>query len=102
MTEIDLILEIIGIILTGIAIIIVIWFNIKNIKKADERLERTLRKEVITRNRRIQKIFNVIKKIFNEIIFVAEPSDRGNYKSYMISFEGNIESPCKILKGVSD
>lgn len=96
MAEIDLILETIGIILTGIAIIIVIWFNIKNIKKTDERLERTLRKDEITRNRRIQKIFNVIKKNINEIIFISEPSDRGNYKSYMISFEGNIESPFKI------
>lgn len=93
MTEIDLILEIIGIILTGIAIIIVIWFNIKNIKKADERLERALRKEETTQNRRIQLIFNAVKKMINEIIFIDKPSDRGNYKSYMISFEKNIESP---------
>lgn len=96
MTEIDLILEILGISLTGIAIIIVIWFNIKNIKKADERLGRTLRKEEITQNRRIQKIFNAIKKIVNEVIFISEPSDRGNYKNYMINFEGNIENPFKI------
>ncbi len=96
MAEINFIVDVISIILAAITIIIVVLLNIWNMRKADKRLEKLLKKEENVRKGRIQKIFNVLKKLINDIIIIGDPSERGNYMDYWISFKENIDSPSKM------
>ena len=60
---------IVSIISSTITIIILIILNWWQNKKSNERLEKTLNHEINLRNDRVQKMFNIIKEVFDTLKF---------------------------------
>jgi len=60
---------IVSAIASAIAIIIAIVLNWWQNKKTNERLEKTLNHEIILRNERVQKMFDIIKEVFDILKF---------------------------------
>ena len=66
---------------SAIAIIIAIVLNWWQNKKTNERLEKTLNNDIILRNERVQKMFDIIKEVFDILKFDTN-------KRLMMSFMG--------------
>lgn len=74
---------------SAIAIIIAIVLNWWQNKKTNERLEKTLNNEIKLRNERVQKMFDIIKEIFDTLkfdtkkrLFLSIMGGRGAQHSY--------------------
>lgn len=66
---------------SAFAIIIAIVLNWWQNKKTNERLEKTLNNDIILRNERVQKMFDIIKEVFDILKFDTN-------KRLMVSFMG--------------
>jgi len=76
------IISIIDIIVSLLTLIVFIIINLLNNKKANERLEKSLKKEEIYQNKRIKKLYEVITDFINQIEISKEANSDRLYRKY--------------------